>query len=72
MKVLNELKSFGQQEALAQASAHLGDQGSEEAKEECLRLLDLEVERQLMSAQVKVGHGAGSNVQKWWELHGLV
>ena len=33
MKALNELKSFGQEQGLAQASAFLGDQGSE-AKEE--------------------------------------
>lgn len=59
MKVLNELKSFGQQQVLALASAHLGDQGSE-VKEECY-LLDLEVERQV---QVKVGHRVGFNVQK--------
>jgi asparagine synthetase B (glutamine-hydrolysing) len=68
MKVLNKLEGFGQQEVLALASAH---QGSEETlKEEYLRLLDSEVERQLMS-EVKVGHRAGSNVQKWWELYGL-
>jgi len=68
-----EFESFGQQKVLALVLAHLGDQGSEEVKkvkEECC-VLDSEVERQLISVQVKVGHMAGSNVQKYWELHGL-